>query len=219
MKRRRHRRRSEVTPMVECVTRVRFSTACLPLARLPRSAIVLVRGRLLLCCMGAKTAVCCGESTVLLSCLERVPTSRLRDWWPLRIREAPVRLVEALCLLAIACGRNGHGRRILCAVLIELVVFAPVVAIVGVLLRFDPFLGLHAVHIGLERGWLPSLEDVLRLGVTGRVDGQLQNVGKISATYSGDRVESPWNRYGPDIAENERYECLCTTPREQAPMR
>ena len=52
-------------------------------------------------------------------------------------------------------------------VLVVLVILAPVVAVIRILLCFDPFLRFGAIDVGLERRRLSCGEEIGRLAVTG----------------------------------------------------
>jgi hypothetical protein len=135
---------------------------------------------------------------VLLARLERVPA-----------RLARRALLRGVCEAAVCIGAlwSGWAARILSrglswrrlvvnAVLVVLVVVAPVVAVVCILLRSHPLLRLCTVHVGLEGHRLPSREGRGR-AVTAAC--QLRSARMVRARYSGDLAVSPAKRYGPDM--------------------
>jgi len=90
-----------------------------------------------------------GEGTLFLSVFKRIPSSLGEKRLLGGVGKAPRRLLGALCVVSLGWCLAGL-RLLVDAILVVLVIFAPVIAIVGVLLCLHPFLGLGAVDIGLE---------------------------------------------------------------------
>lgn len=133
-----------------------------------------------------------GESPTLFPSLKRVP-ARHGDHIPrlLRVCKTPSRLIQPLPRLAKPCGFSGLWicRR---SVLIELVVFAPIVAVVCGLPCFHPFLRLHAINIRLEGGRLARGEEVLGRPVPGEMMSVFVPWAELGGKGEGKRTEATW---------------------------
>jgi hypothetical protein len=111
--------------------------------------------------------ICCREGSLLFACLEGVPASWTWKGLLLGICETSGWLVESLTRLPEARRHWRRRRGSVGAILVELVVIAPVITVICVLLGLDPFLSLHAVNISLEVRRLASREEGLLLTVPG----------------------------------------------------
>ena len=132
---------------------------------------------------------------MLISRLERVPSARVRRLLPLWVGKAARRLSQPLARLSkssvhrgIRLGREGF---LFGAVLVVLVILAPVAAVVGVRFGFNPLLRLRAVDICFERGRLAGRVKVLGLAISGEgsvTRPQHDAVQTARRTYKGDLV-------------------------------